>query len=121
MARQEIVGGWIELRYPKAVPEKMRRPILARATTMQRKAQALENGDADDDAVMSLYEFNDLVSVALIQAWSFSDSVSVEGLTDLPSGTYDQIQKITAPMIVDLMPSFEVDPDPVSPTEPSVE
>jgi len=121
MAKQDVVGGWIDLRDPKAVPERMRRPILARATTMQRKAQELENGEADDNAVLSLYEFNDLVAVALIEAWSFGDTVSVEGLTDLPSGVYDQIQKITAPMIVDLMPSFEVDPDPDSPTVPSVE
>jgi hypothetical protein len=66
-----------------------------------------------------MFEFNDLLAVALISEWSFGSEVSTEALLDLPAETYDAIQKLVAPLVTDLMPSFEVTPEADSPTEPS--
>jgi len=126
--RNNIEGGWVDLRDPKAVPERLRRPILQRASEMANQVQAVadvgvENAASvvDPAALDAMFEFNDLLVVAMVEAWSFGDTITVDSVMDLPGGTYDAIQKLVAPYINDLMPSFEISTDPVSPTEPSSE
>ena len=124
MARHEIGDGWVELRDPKHVSERNRRPIIAKATSMKAVADRVTSDDESftEDEFLSLYAFNDLVAVALIREWSFDVPVTLDGLLDLPAGDYDAVLKLTAPLVTELMPSFEPDPDnPDSPTEPSVE
>lgn len=126
MARHELQGGWVELRNPRDVPEKLRRPILMRSASMQKAAAAIaevgvENA-ADvitEDTLESMFDFNDLVVVALVSEWSWGYPITVEGLGELAGGTYDQLRELVSPMASELMPNFETNPDPVSPTEPS--
>lgn len=127
MDKVTVGDGWVILRDPKQVSERNRRPIIAKATMMQRAAFRVQEGIQGDglvpeDEFLALYEFNDLVAVALIQEWSWDMPITVDSLLDLPSTTYDEVLKVTAPLVTDLMPSFEPDvDDPNSPTGPSVE
>jgi len=123
MARHELSNGWVELRDPKHVSERNRRPIIAKATAMKAVAEKFTDDDSDafsEDEFNALYSFNDLVAVALIREWSWDQPVSVDGLLDLDAVDYDAILKLTAPLVSEMMPSFEPDPEnPDSPTEPS--
>jgi len=127
MVKKTIVGsGWVMLRDPKMVPERLRRPIMAQAASIQQVARELTasidtDSAASKESVLSLYDFNDLVAVALISAWSWDAPVTVESLQDLPGSEYDEIQKLVSPLIGELMPNFEPDPAADSPTEPSAE
>jgi hypothetical protein len=114
MSKVDVPGGWISLRDPKRVKERDRRPIMAKAASL--RASMTDEANLD---LIGAYELNDLVAVALIESWSFGDTVSIEVLTDLESTSYDAIQKVTAPLLAQLMPSFEPTPDPDSPTGPS--
>jgi len=124
MAKHSINEGWVTLRDPRMVSERRRRPILAKAASMQSKANMINDaaeGDVDEASLNALYEFNDLVAIALIESWSWETDVSAEALQDLASRDYDAIQSLVAPMVKDLMPSFEVTPEEDSPFVPSVE
>lgn len=123
MSRVDVAGGWVELRDPKTVSERLRRPVMAKASQLASVVSEVSKGEAriEGDSLTGMYEFNDLVAVALISEWSFEQPLTVDGMLDLPSATYDEIQKIVAPMFNQLMPSFEADPDPASPTVPSGE
>lgn len=122
MAKHEIVGGWVDLREPREVPERLRRPIVVKAGAIGKAAQNIANADevsVDEDTLSAMFEFNDLLVIALAKAWSFEEPITLEGLGNLPGNTYDALQKIVAPMVTDLMPSFEATPDADSPTVPS--
>lgn len=127
MAKKTIVGsGWVMLRDPKMVPERLRRPIMAQAASIQQVARELttsinEDASASKESVLSLYDFNDLVAVALISEWSWDAPVTIDSLQDLPGSEYDAIQLVVSPLIGDLMPDFTPDPAADSPTEPSDE
>ena len=113
MSKVDVPGGWITLRDPKKVKERDRRPILAKASQLRSSM------DSESVDLVGAYELNDLVAVALIEAWSWDVPVSIESLTDLETASYDAIQRATAPMLSAMMPSFEPTPDPESPTVPS--
>jgi len=119
MSQIDVPGGWVQLRDPKSVSERLRRPIVAKASQLAGAVNEITDNNVSETNLTSMFEFNDLVAIALIEKWSFGDVVSLEGLLDLPGKAYDEIQKIVAPMVSDLMPSFEVTPDPESPTVPS--
>lgn len=114
MDKVDVPGGWISLRDAKRVKERDRRPIMAKAASL--RASMTDEANLD---LIGAYELNDLVAIALIESWSFGETVSVEALTDLESTSYDAIQRVTAPLLSQLMPSFEPTPDAESPTGPS--
>ena len=99
MNKVDVPGGWISLRDPKRVKERDRRPIMGKAASLRSSMADESNLD-----LIGAYELNDLVAIAL---------------TDLEATSYDAIQKVTAPLLAQLMPSFEPTPDPESPTDPS--
>lgn len=127
--KHNINDGWVTLRDPKQVAERYRRPIIAKATSMQEVAQRLkedsENGmDFNEAEYLAMCGFNDLVAVALISEWSYGLPISVDSLLDLPAADYDAILALTAPLLTELMPSFDPNvenTDPQSPTVSSVE
>ena len=123
MKKYDIGDGWVKLRDPKHVSERQRRPIIAKATGMQTAAARAVGGgtEVSEDEILALFSFNDLVAIALIGEWSWDSPITTEGLLDLPSHTYDEVLRLTAPFLIDLMPSFEVDADPESPIVPSDE
>lgn len=111
----EVFSGWIQLRDPELVPERLRRPVV------QKSAEAARHVSDDDvisDEMMMFYsEFNDLLAVAMISEWSFDFPVSVDGMLDLPSRTYDDVRNAVAPSIKKLIPDFGADPDPKAITD----
>ena len=126
MSRPNVTGGWVELRDPKLVPERLRRPIVTRASDIGSKAREIADAGVDQAASMvdaatltGMFEFNDLLVVALVKEWSFESAITVDGLLDLPGGVYDELQRIVTPLLSDVMPSFEPAQEPDSPTESS--
>lgn len=108
--RVEVFSGWVQLRDPELVPERLRRPVF------QKSADAAIFANDEDEIsneMMAFFsDFNDLLAVAMISEWSFDFPVSVEGMLDLPSRTYDDVRKAVAPFIKKLIPDFGADPDP---------
>ena len=121
-----VTGGWIDLREPEEVPEKLRRPIIKMSVSGVPFAEDWndlfenpENANAESLEAMLDYgsRFNDLVAMAFIRQWSFELPISIDALGDLPGKVYDEIANACKPLISNLMPSFEVDPDPKVITE----
>jgi len=114
----EVFNGWIELRDPELVPERLRRPVF----NMSVKGAGIMSGDNDQvntEAINFFSDFNDLLAVAMIESWSFNIPLSVDGMLDLPGKTYDDIREAVTPFVSDLIPDFGVDVDPKAITETS--
>lgn len=107
--RQEVYSGWVELREPNLVPERLRRPVFEKSIAGQSLVD--EGKDLDEATLKFFSEFNDVLAVAMISAWSFDGPVSLEGLMDLPSRSYDDIRKLVTPYVSDLIPDFGLDAD----------
>jgi len=119
--RVEVFNGWVELRDPELVPERLRRPVIEQSVKAGEFADEDLDSDTLDSALaartMDFYStFNDLLALALVSEWSFASPVTLEALVDLPARTYDDIRKAIAPFIKDMMPDFSVDIDPKAPT-----
>jgi hypothetical protein len=121
-----VTGGWIEIREPKEVPERLRRPIVEltmAGVPLQPHMEAMQNDlTAVDPDVLTQFmqysaKFNDKAILALVKEWSFPDPVSEESIMDLPAGVFDEIQEAIAPFISELLPNFGVDPDPKATTD----
>ena len=119
--RKDVYSGWIELRDPKAVPERLRRPVFQKSMESANFAKETDMENVGADAIELLSDFNDLLSVAMVEKWSFSEVVSIEEMLNLPSRAYDDIRQAVAPFVNDLIPDFGVDPDPKAITEPLAE
>ena len=130
------------LRDPAEVPERHRRPIVAAQLGFASSKQALAaaqtfiategdqavSEDARLDAAADLIgagalsaidDISDLLIVALVDSWSFSQPITVEGVLDLPSSSYRALREAVEPYLSALMPEFTPNPDPASPTHPS--
>jgi hypothetical protein len=142
-----IVAQSMELRDPTKVSNKLRRRVaqaiaavsadtyvkLATLTPDEAARAVQPDADQDDalrallkrrlgpDAIAETWHLDDELAVALIESWTFPFPVSLEGLEELGHETYDKIIQATAPLLGKLMPQFEVNPEPDSPTEPSGE
>jgi hypothetical protein len=112
--RVEVFNGWVQLRNPDLVPERLRRPVFEKSV---EGAAIANNENMTQEALEFFSEFNDLLAVAMIDSWSFGEAVSVEAMQDLPSKTYDEIRNLVSPYIQKLIPNFEVDIDPKATTE----
>jgi hypothetical protein len=113
--RVEVFSGWIQLREPKLVPERLRRPVFEKSVSGSSLTE--DDGDGINEETMRFFsEFNDLVAIAMIKEWSFEFPVSLEGLLDLPSRTYDDVRLAVTPFVNELIPDFGVDPDPKATT-----
>lgn len=118
MERTDVSGGWVVLRDPKQVPERLRRPLISMtAKSLNTIEAAKAENKIDADTIDFYSEFNDLLAVALIDSWSFADTVSVDNLLDLPAASYDAIRNLVSPLVTSLMPDFSVSPDPKAITE----
>lgn len=140
--RHEVPGvdgtpGWIELRAPDDVPERLRQPLkiaslrLGKYPAIRKQAelQAAGHDIPDDLAEQAMGEMADgggelafamsrLNILARVQAWSFGETVDESTLLDLPGRTFDAIEgECGSPdeLSEDLGPSA----DPESPTPPS--
>jgi hypothetical protein len=115
-------NAWAELRDPRTVPERLRRPIT-RAMFNIANGDALDLLTSSDDILspnmIDVYsQLNDLVIVARVVAWSFDSPITVESVLELPGNVYEALQEITAEGIVDMIPNFAPTDDKDSPTNP---
>lgn len=124
--RVNVTGGWVELREPEEVPERLRRPIVSitmAGIPLQAKLDALienpEQAEAGDLQTFMQFstEFGDKAALAFIKEWSFPDPITSESIQDLPSKVFDEIQAAISPLANRLLPNFGVDPDPKATTE----
>lgn len=74
-----------------------------------------------DDQLDLLGSLVETATVMLIESWSHEQPVTVDGLEDLPPKDYTALVEAAGKYRDQLMPSFDVDPAPESPTEPSGE
>jgi len=114
--RQDVYNGWIDLRNPDLVPERLRRPVFQKS--VEGASLDTDGETPDGEALKFFSEFNDLLAVAMISEWSFDLPIAVDSLLDLPSKTYDDIRTACAPYLEKLIPDFGVDVDPKAITEP---
>jgi hypothetical protein len=120
--------GWAMLRAPEKVPDRLRKPIsLLFAKLSQTRAAAqiaaagvkMEESGLDPDALEIVYELDDAVILAMVSEWSFDLPITAESLDEIPGDAKDVLNTESAKHLDALMPSFAVNPDPASPTEPS--
>jgi len=120
--RIEVFNGWVELRDPELVPERLRRPVVEQSIRATQFADLdMDSDDLDPqaagDAIAFFSELNDILSVALISEWSFNEPISIDGLLNLSSKTYDDIRREVSPFVSKLLPDFGVTDDPKAITE----
>jgi len=122
MGQVNVTGGWVILREPELVPERLRRKIVNLSVAGAPVIANMENKEMPEQADIEFIEsFNDNLALALIKEWSFDLPITADGLLDLAGPVYDEIQKLCAPLVPRLMPNFGVDPDPKAITENSAE
>lgn len=124
--------GWADVRDPKKVPERLRRPVRQAAIALQRtlpedqrkpsvhvsepdevasdETQAafgtppvdalVEEAKEDEDAPLvlptdeqqeAMDAYNESLLLAVVTAWSYSDSVTIESIRDIPGDAYDAL------------------------------
>lgn len=110
-------GGWIEVRDPRRVPEKMRRPVKAAIMTLAR-AGGLKADELSVEMIGMADVIDDLAIVALVSEWSFERPITVETVGELEGDDYDEVRRILAPHVKELMPRFDPSgvKDPKAPT-----
>ena len=120
MGQVNVTGGWVILREPELVPERLRRKLVNLSVQGAPLVADLENKKTpESNDIEFIEDFNDNLALALVKEWSFEFPISKDGLLDLPGPVYDEIQKLCAPLVRRLMPNFGVDPDPKVTTENS--
>jgi hypothetical protein len=83
--------------------------------------QTVKQSALSDEQLDLLGDLATVTTVTLIESWSFDAPVSRDALEDLPPKDFDALVEAAAKYRDDLLPSFDVDPDDNSPTEPSGE
>ena len=92
-------GGWIDVRDPRAVTERLRRP-------MKHAWSEFHQGMSTNEALITYDNVVDLASMALIEAWSFPTPLTAEGLLDLVGDDVDAIRAVVEPLMEKLLPNF---------------
>jgi hypothetical protein len=144
ITRHELPGGqWADLRDPKDVPERLRRPVTTLQMLLAKDPafsgvvkEAKDKGvksmeDIDDSAALGMMEtmgeasltrmleLADRIIVSRVVGWSFDPAVTLDALMDLPGEVYDRLKEVTADGALDSGPDFAPSTDAESPTVPS--
>jgi hypothetical protein len=124
---------WADLYDPIKVPERKRRPVVRALVAFMKDRQEHEPppfdaADLSDDEkaariaaqidpslLVAADDLNDALVVALVREWSFG-AVTLEVLLDLPADTYRVLSEACSPHMNELMPNFQVSPDPKAST-----
>jgi hypothetical protein len=77
--RIEVFSGWIQLREPNLVPERLRRPVFEKSISGSSLIED-ENDVVSEETMRFFSDFNDLVAIAMIKEWSFEFPVSLARL-----------------------------------------
>jgi hypothetical protein len=120
-------GEWAELADPRKVTERKRRPYVTAMSAFNEIAVR----DAEGVLVPSAFGEEqqrrldtalDLLTVALVKAWSFEQGpgaplpIAVESLQDLPVDCFDELRRAVGEISAVLLPNFSPTPDPKAPT-----
>jgi len=81
----------------------------------------VRQAELSDEQLDLLGDLATTSTVTLIESWSFSAPVTRDALEDLPPKDFEALVEVAAKYRDDLIPNFDVDPDPESPIEPSDE
>lgn len=133
-------GGWVDLFDPEELPEKWARKARNALFGLRPEIREVMLGidDPDDvdqqaeigqkilgiataDDMDALERMNDVVSSALIGAWSFGDEThpDPDRIAELPRVPYREVQEaVKVPGAKLIGPDFGPNPDPDSPTAP---
>ena len=113
-------GAWAELRNPRSVPERLRRPVTKMMFQIsQQQTETINNDFVDPEMVLVYSELNDLLIVARVAAWSYDLPISVDSVLDLPGDAYEILQAKAAESMTEMIPNFGQSSDQESPTQPS--
>jgi len=113
-------GAWAELRSPRSVPERLRRPVTKIMFEIsQQQTENINNDFVDPEMVMVYSELNDLLIVARVAAWSYDLPISKDSVLDLPGDAYEILQAKAAESLTEMIPNFGQSSDQESPTQPS--
>jgi hypothetical protein len=132
-------GATADLRPAEDVTERQRRPIKRIQASLagnrafaEAVAEAQKAGGRDlsqeaqlriasgmGDAFDLLEELNDRLIVAFVRGWSYGFDVNVDNVQDIPGRDLDALREVVSPLMRALMPDFDPNPDPDSPTVPS--
>lgn len=136
-------GGWVDLRDPADVPERLRRPVrriqmllAANPAFTEVVQEAAAKGvaavrDVTEDQAVAMVsgmgadafdlmdELNDRAVLARVMGWSFGDQVTLEALQDLPGAVYDELRTLCADGALETGTDFSPSQDEASPTGPS--
>lgn len=135
MSRLELPsGGHAELRDPKLVPERLRRPVMRTYVTFlalfvdevdgdgrpitDKLGRPVKSPPTTPEALDVASELNDVLALALIGSWSFDTPPSLEALQDLPGADYDAVRAAVSPLLQAVLPDFGPSGDQDSPTSP---
>lgn len=124
-------GAWAELADPRKVSERRRRSYVNAMAAFNAATASLprtEDGNPDprfcgSEHAELLDTALDLLTVALIKAWSYEQPVTVEAIQDLPVDVFDALRKAATDRQTELLPNYSPDIDPKahtvgSPTPP---
>lgn len=137
-------GGWVDLRDPAEIPERLRRPLTriqmllaanpafggavkeAAATgavtvedfTPEQAVGMISGMGADSLALID--DLNDRAILARVMGWSFEAPLTMDGLLDLPGPVYDELKVLCAKGALSSGPDFSPSQDEASPTDPSI-
>lgn len=132
-------GMTFELRTADQVPEGLRRPYVKRIFESLDLLSEVNTGtaaaetDADEteqelkvavrkrpraDVLSENDDLDDLLAVALIQAWSLELPIEPASMLQLGKADYEYLRAVIAPFAGDLLPDFSPSPDPESPSTP---
>lgn len=141
MTRIELPNGqWADLRDPEAVTERQRRPIAravrgVRPEIVEMQQQAARRPDLPDgtpgpekqaalralqhamtnEEADAYQDAGDLATVALVESWSFSAAITLDGVLDLPARSLDALRELVAPLASKLFVDTSPDPNPAAP------
>jgi hypothetical protein len=130
-AHHEAPSGFhFTLRPPSLVPERLRRPVVAKMMDVARSVLTPDGREPSEEEAAALAmsmtaedlaradDLNDLLALALLTSWSVEAAISLDALLDLPMGDYDAVRAAVAPQVTAMMPDFSVTPEPDTPTSP---
>lgn len=112
-------GGWAELAAPKKVSERKRRRYIHAMTEFNKSTQTIPRdakGELDPTGFGGVQQdlldaALDLLTVALVTAWSYEAPIAIESLEDFPVDVFDAIRRACNDLAPQLMPDL-VSPDP---------
>lgn len=127
-------GKVANLRPVNDVTERQRRPLVKLRSTLASNAafveavQKHESGKkltkAEDaalqeslvDVMGTIEQMGDLVIIAAVESWNYPFDVTYDNLLDVAARDLDELRRVAAPYINELMPDFSINKDKNSPT-----